>query len=441
MKKIFLGVAILVVAIIAFFVFIVLNNETAVTNLVNEKTEESTTESQLADKENKVNVDKKNNKISMGFWINAFLLILSIIALIVSLPFLVKELALKDWFFTASVHEGRAVAIVGAGGGFVKLLSKYQFPLDKITWEVLEPNDGDENELNNKEEEKKGFFAWIKNKSGLSGIYFYGIPGLHKIYMYHFRWNSLRQYAGEGIISAGGGIYYEPREATIGYILLQQEVYYARLESAEDRRVVPLDFDFTIEVKINNSYKALFLVQDWLEYTWSQVLPALRRVAKTYDWTAEFETRMANIKDKKIKVNVADETKNFLTTMFNDEIEGTRCRLRDKYGVTIGHANILRVAPAGELGIKIQEMALADFKAVQDKKAKITTADGEVERIDKVYNKILSLGDAGMNLRRFEALENVASGPGNFILSAAELSQFATSLAKKIPSVIKNSRG
>ena len=213
-------------------------------------------------------------------WI-IFGVVVTVMANCICIPYLIKEMAVRNFFFTL-VDEGSAKAIMGAGdSGFQKFVWQFknytlnnprcdsEYDRAKDDWEAFTKKSTGPNKIIK-------FF-------GLTGMRWLGLPGLHTVHSYRFRWNSLRQSADDNTTDAGG-IYFIPHDEVINYILLQEDVYYARVESAEDQDMVPLDFDITLRIKIVNPYKALFKVQEWLEATWSEMLPGIRRFIATRKW-------------------------------------------------------------------------------------------------------------------------------------------------------------
>ncbi|PIR13719.1 hypothetical protein COV49_01265 [Candidatus Falkowbacteria bacterium CG11_big_fil_rev_8_21_14_0_20_39_10] len=342
----------------------------------------------------------KQEKKEKGSYMWAIILLLLLINLICT-PFCIKELASRDWFFTI-VNEGSAKAIMG-GGGFQRFVWQYKNQLlnvpgaswhnDKIAdWEVIQAKD------------KKP--SWLITFWGLTGIRWLGLPGLQNIYSYTFKWNSLAQDSrADGVIDAGGGIYFKPHTEVINYILLQPDVYYVKLEEAEDAKMVPLNIDFTMRIRIVNPYKALFRAQEWLEITVSEIIPLMRRLTPQDEW-------------ENLTKNKGSLVGSFLQ-MSSQAIQD----LTDDYGVEIetNGVKILRIAPGGKLAEEYEKAATEEFKADQEAKKIGVLATAEEGRIQKVYGKIQSFGPLGEMVRHVEALETVSKGSSNTIVSAPEL--------------------
>ncbi len=338
----------------------------------------------------------------------SFIIVLAITANIACLPFLIKEMAKNDFMFTF-IDEGTAKAIMGAGdSGFQRLIYQFKdFTLNK-EWDVEPKTSADD---------EKGFLHKAINLFGLSGIKILGLPGMHSLHNYTFRWNSLKQSPDDKTIDAGG-IYYTPHEKKINYILLQSDVYYARVEQAEDRSMVPLDLDITIEVKIVNPYKAMFARQEWLEMTWSVVLPSLRRFTSTQKW----EDLSRRTKEKEAE---------YITSV-HEPFE----LLKKEVGVEIVKFYIIRIRPSGTRAEMYEAAATKEFEARKEAKRIGILARAEQGRIKKVYGEIKEFDELGQMIRRLEALEKAAQGNGNTIISAPELGGIASAV-KAISKVMK----
>ncbi|MFA5318238.1 MAG: SPFH domain-containing protein [Patescibacteria group bacterium] len=337
----------------------------------------------------------------MNSWI-IFLLVLAVggIANIVCLPFAIRLLAERNIIFTI-VREGTAVAIMGAGdSGFQRFVSCFRGKtLNQGTWDVRDVNIAPD----------KTWWQWIVKFFGLSGVHYLGIPGMQSIHRYKFRWNSLLQSEQEGAQNAGG-IYFKPHDDWLRYILLQEDVYYARVESAEDEGMVPLNLDITLRVRIVNPYKALFVAQEWLEMTWAIVLPSLRRFISTKSW-------------QELSGNLDQHEQDYTTS-----IQGDLDRLETTYGVKVEKFHVIRVQPGGTRATMYEEAATKAFEATAEAKKIRILAEAERDRIKAIYGEVKEHGELGRMIRRLEALEKAAGGNSNTIIAAPELVAIASSI-------------
>ena len=327
---------------------------------------------------------------------------------IIFLPYLIRELAENNILLTFA-REGEAKPIMGSGdSGFQKFLFQYRgHYLDK-EWNVIEESGDNNNKTKNK-------FLSLINFFGLSGVKYLGIPFMQTLHTYTFRWNSLRQTA-DSTTQDNGGIYFTPHDEQLQHILLQQDIYYARVEGAEDNKMVPLNLDATIKVKIVNPYKALFRVQEWLEMVWGLVIPALRRYASTQDWEILVKNR-------------AEKGSEYYEML---KSEGTIRDIKDNYGVDIMEFQFIRISPAGERAIMYEEAATKEYIATQEAKRIQILAAAEKNRIKTVYGQIEEHAELGQLIRRLEALEKAAEGQSNTILSFPDLAAISTQIADTV---------
>ena len=320
---------------------------------------------------------------------------------------IIKESGKRNFILTA-FRENTVGIVVGAGGGFIKALCQSRTKcLNPQTWEVENREESNTQTMSEK----------IIDILGLTGIKFLGIPGTHQRPYHTFRFNSLRQTPDDTTKDAGGGIYFTPHDEKINYALLQWDVYYARVEAAEDKRMIPLNIDFIIPARICNPYKAIYGLQEWLEYVWTQIIPALRRVARhKYDWIEQTEVE----EDGSLKMAATKADTEDMALFFNKNIEGTKDELKHK-GVDIGEATILRIAAAGAQAEKFVELATKVVEAIQEAKKKRVDYKVEVERIAAVYGEIKKQ-DKEFIIRRLEAME-VTGEKGNMIIAAPDFNQ------------------
>ncbi len=353
-----------------------------------------------------------------------FIVLLLIIIDIVCLPYLIKEMAKRDFFFTMTEEE-TAKAVLGSGGGFQRIVAQTKNIFNDPYSSAYDPKYDDWEIIEDNIEKKFVFKDVILEKLGLTGIKLLGLPGLHKVHRYKFRWSSLRQYKTEKTVNAGGGIYYEPHEEILDYILLQPDVYYARIENAEDDDMVPLNLDVILRIKITNPYKALFRVQEWLEMVWGKYLPAIRLYVAHQKWE-ELNKRL----DEK-----SEEMRGRMQTE-----EDFMCK---EYGVKIEEFRFIRISPAGDRATMYEEAATKQFMAEKEAQRILTLADAEAkkilvianaekERIKRIYNQLKEFGEFGEQIRSFEALENAANNKGTVIVSAPELATFSEAYRRLI---------
>lgn len=97
---------------------------------------------------------------------------------------------------------------------------------------------------------------------------FFGWYPVDRIYAYAFEWTA---------ITENGEIRRHPKEK-LDYVLLKDDVYWARVEQAEDIELFPLIIETLFTMRVINPYKALFVPQNWLEMVINRSKPAVRNV-------------------------------------------------------------------------------------------------------------------------------------------------------------------
>jgi len=343
-----------------------------------------------------------------------------IIAIFYVLLYLIKEMAKRQFIFV-NFKENTIGIVVGSGGGFIKpLIQSSTRKINQKTFDIVDIKEN-ENIFNSK----------ILDFFGLTGIKFIGIPGMHKTMYYTFRRNSLKQTPDNTTVDAGGGIYFTPHEEKINYALLNWDVYYARVESAEDKRMIPLNIDFIIPARICNIYKALYATQEWLEYVWSKVIPAMRRVARhKYDWIEQADID----EDGTLKTTTNNTNTKEMELFFNKNLVQTKKELYKK-GIEIGEITVLRIVATGEQAEEFVRLSTAVVKARQEAKKERIDFGVEVERIEAVYSKIKEK-DPNFILRFYETLEKMGE-KGNMFVSPEN---FRNAMLTRIEKNEKNRR-
>jgi hypothetical protein len=231
------------------------------------------------------------------------------------------------------------------------------------------------------------------------GFQFVGIPIIHTVHTYKFSWMSYQQ------VQKDGGIIYQAiphKDELLDYILVQDDVYFSFIDKAETIGMVPVDVSLLLTIRILNPYKALFRVQNWLEVTLNQVVPALR----AFIGTKEFE----QLTSGETRKQVEQKFNEFLRFSHIDEF------LRENYGVDLRKADMAAIDPGGNRGIAYVEAASKKWEAEKEKEKILTIADAQVERVNRVYGAIKRHGDAGLFIRAAEAAEEVGKGAGNTVL-------------------------
>lgn len=175
--------------------------------------------------------------------ITGYLLLYCLGGLVFLVLFIWFGLAPRNIFFTF-VKEGTAKIVV-RGDKFQKVLIQWEgYALDE-DWNVVE-------------RAARGRF--------FGGMRLYGFWPFDQIYTYNFQWTG---------VAENGEIQAHPKKR-IDYVLLKDDVYWAKIEKAEDNELLPLDVEVLLTQRVVNPRKALFAIQNWLETIINRTKPAVR---------------------------------------------------------------------------------------------------------------------------------------------------------------------
>ena len=195
-----------------------------------------------------------------------------------------EALAKKNLFFT-EVKEGTAKAITRFGkfDRCVMAYERYQFD---EKWNV-EPD----NQINSRRD--KSIIDKIIPRD-LGGRSLDRWPSISVVHTYSFQWTSLRQGGyPAGAQSKDAQVVKEDdlvdlfvsRDEKPDYINLMDDVYVFRIEKAENKEMIPLNFRVLLTIRVTNPYLALFHTEQWLE----MVVNTLRPIIKQYVGEKTFE--------------------------------------------------------------------------------------------------------------------------------------------------------
>ncbi|MBU3964185.1 hypothetical protein KJ562_00400 [Patescibacteria group bacterium] len=244
-----------------------------------------------------------------------------------------------------------------------------------------------------------------EKKRFLGGLRWYGFWPILDLFIYTFEWTGVK---------ADGTIQHHPRE-WMDYIILKDDQYHFSVEGAEDMNKLPLSLHFILKLRVVNPYKALFVAQNWLELTIQPLRAAVRDkvTGKTYD---EHIKKASDIgKD-----------------IFNELsiLGGPIPEIENEYGIKVISLGVISIDPPADY----RAATLKKFNAEMDKEATIVTAeatrekasieaDGEVARLEKVYEVIQRFGDLGKLVRTLEAVEKSPLAASLTIQSVPGLSE------------------
>ncbi|MFA5173182.1 MAG: SPFH domain-containing protein [Candidatus Paceibacterota bacterium] len=201
---------------------------------------------------------------------NGFLNNLGIfLALILLFPVVIRFLAYNNFVFTI-VEEGTAKMIL-CFGGFHRLVMNYKNHYFNQQWDIVEE----------KSQERKGGLAELVEAIlpflMLKNVKVVGIPFIHSVHWYKFKWTSYEQEgSGQGIKSVA-----QTKERIIDYILVMDDFYFVRIDEAETEEKIQVNVNILMGLRIVNPYKSLKKVQKWLEATTDLIKPSFRSFINT----------------------------------------------------------------------------------------------------------------------------------------------------------------
>lgn len=318
-----------------------------------------------------------------------FLFPITIIGGIGALPFVFLVLpfmmiyfwwARNNLFFTF-VPEGRAKIVV-RGDAFKSALIQWKGhdlarrPSGNTdTWDVIERPD-----------QPKHFWG---------GLRFYGLWPLDDIYLYGFAWTNVLQ---------DGTVQKHPKQA-IDYVLVKVDVYWAQVQKAEDKKMLPLDVEMVLTMRVINPYKALFRVQNWLETVINRIEPAVRD-AITGD---TYERWISGEEDLADRIISDRETKKLLK------------ELRSSFGVEVSAIEVRSINPTTAELDESRRATLKKYFAEKEKERIAVEADAEKRRLGTVYGAIQKFGDLGKLIRTLEMLEKSPGQGAKWVLGVPGL--------------------
>lgn len=295
-------------------------------------------------------------------------------------------LALNNIFF-AFVREGTAKAI-RKFGEFQRIILSYKgYVLDE-EWDVKS--------VGKVGEVKAGDIALRPKGFHIGGLYWVGIPFIHDVHRYRFRWTSFAQKEEGGKLAQETVTHYEE----IDYVLLQDDIYYTFIREAEAKGMVPVDLELLLTIRVVNPYKALFRVQEWLEMTQNLLMPALREFAGTRTYEELVKVRSQTEREQDIILALG----------------GVGSYIEKDYGVRVKHARLKDVNPSGERAKVYEEAATKEWQAQKEAERIKVLADAEAGRVAKEFGAVKDLGPDGLFIRTLEALETAGGGPSNVVV-------------------------
>lgn len=297
------------------------------------------------------------------------LVVLALPTLIVLSPFIVRKLAELEKFW-ATCQEGGARPVT-RNKKFSKFIMSYAgkcfageikgSPLKKNQpeyWEVVDDT---------RPHEKENFW---------SGLYWIGIPPFAEIQRYKMTWIEWGFPKKEdGTVSTEKAPI--PHEETISQVLVQSDVYFVRVASAETSEAIPVDVSFLLTINITNPYKALYRVQHWLEAVSNQTEGTTRVFIGTKKASELFTLEEGVDKKSVSKVTLSPTSSERLLEALKERF----AEFKNEYGVFVELIQIQSVEPAGTDAKKYRALLTMVYEAEQNAKKVAIEAAAEAGKI------------------------------------------------------------
>jgi hypothetical protein len=216
------------------------------------------------------------------------------------------------------------------------------------------------------------------------GLRWIGIYPMDKLYAYEFEWVTLN--------NQGVPEFHDKRWLT--YLLLKEDVYFYKVENAEDKNGLPLNFEMVITLKPTNPGKSLFNVENWLEAVINRVQAEQIRAIKKYSYEQMIGKEKVEEDGKEIKDFDFDEA-------FKKSLADIFSYFDESYGQGVVDLQTKKVDP----GEGYRKATTTKYEKEKEAEGINVLADAETGRIDKVYSKIEKFGEIGKLIRTLEAAE------------------------------------
>lgn len=341
--------------------------------------------------------------------LNATLKIFILLAALPATSFLLVYFwwAPNNLFFTF-VPEGRAKVVV-RGDAFKKVL---------LQWEghILAESSSRDHEAGDVIEGGLDLRKYF-----LGGLKFYGFWPLDDIYLYDFSWTNMLQ---------DGTVQPHPKQ-TLDHCLVKIDVYWAKVWMAEDQKMLPLDVELVLTIRVLNPYKALFRVQNWLETTINRIEPAVRNAISR----KAYKTWIGG------KADLADEIYK------QKEVDDLLKEFRSNLGVDVKAIEVRSINPTTAEVDRAREATLKRYFAEQDRDRITVEANAEKKRLEAVYGTIQEFGDLGKMVRLLEALEKSPGEGSKWVLPVPGMADLISQIfpgkepSSLGPEEIRNLRG
>ncbi len=210
------------------------------------------------------------------------------------------------------------------------------------------------------------------------GIKWVGIYPFSQIHTYDFTWSRIKQLK-EGERSPEQiaqtkmedqlKIYVKTSDKNLDYILIRDYTYAGIVKGAETKGGIPVDILFVLTLQIENPYKALFGVNDWLNTILDQMGARLR------DHVGKYTYELIIGKD----FDHNELLKDLANRLFI---------IRKEYGAYIKLVQTMSIEPGSELSTTFRDATTRKQIAEIDAEVVRIGATAERERLEKEYEMI-----------------------------------------------------
>lgn len=309
------------------------------------------------------------------------------------LAFAIRRLAKQNLFWTF-VEEGTAKAVV-RNGRFAMCVMSYSghmFRQDAGTPSIVQEDNWDIVQFDPKTSKSRRYLPLLKN------VRWTGLYPFSEVHNYRFSWTSLEETDSGTVGNLVKNFKY--KEENIDYILVQDDIYVTRIETAECADNIPLNLVVLVGGRVVNPYKALFRVERWLEATLNVVGTRMRNFVadRTYAEVRQIASTKA--------ADVDDESSKVLDTFFDT----VKKKIEKDWGFHISFVQVYSVDPGSELAAEFIQASTQLYVAQQKAEA----------------NKVEGAGLAARDTAHFKAIAGIPGGHDFFKWDSIRQSKLVT---------------
>lgn len=293
---------------------------------------------------------------------------------------------------------------------------------------------------------------WILKKAG---VYWVGWPWLHSVYEYPFEWNELSM----DIETGEEKIF--PRKALTRFIYVADFTYAVRTVGAETKDRLPTDLITLVTIAIRNPYRALLLVEDWMQRLTAAINPHVRTFVGSKDYQEIIVPVKKKLQDEKeggeekddseennekrnekiekewwenFSKPIVDLNKKLLGEKYTDKTDKSGVSekpsgLEGRYGIKVRTAELKDVDLSGESKGENLKNTIKEYAAKQDAivkttianaegKAKIIIGNADATALESRLQVIDRYGSTGELLIQLDTMKDSAGKDGNTIIWA-----------------------